>query len=84
MGQSTPLNQRQKQLYIKIVVDQKYALRTRTNSNFDVSIDLIVILYMNYWKYRRTHALELSMKYVTVHPLDPRFYYLLVRLDYLF
>ena len=64
---SAPFNQRQEQLYIKIMIDQKYTLCTAANSNFNVSIDLLVILGMNHWEYRRPHDLELFVKDVTVH-----------------
>jgi len=67
MHLSTPFNQRQKQRYIETVIDQKYTLCTAANSNFNISIDLFIILRMNYREYGGPHGLELFVKDVTVH-----------------
>jgi hypothetical protein len=67
MSLSTPFNQRQEQLYIKIVIDQKYTLCTAAHNSFNVSIDLLVILSMNHREYRRPNDLELFVKDMTVH-----------------
>ena len=67
MRLSAPFDQRQKQRYIKTVIDQKYALCTAANSNFNVSIDLLIILRMNHREYRGPHGLELFVKDMTVH-----------------
>ena len=49
------------------MIDQKYALCTAANSNFNISIDLFIILRMNYREYGGPHGLELFVKDVTVH-----------------
>ena len=49
------------------MINQKYTLCTAANSNFNVSLDLLVLLGMTHWEYRRPHALELFVKDVTVH-----------------
>ena len=67
MRLSAPFNQRQKQRYIETVIDQKYTLCTAANSNFNISIDLLIILRMNYREYGGPHGLKLFMKDVTVH-----------------
>jgi hypothetical protein len=67
MSLSTPFNQQQELLYIEIMIDQKYTLCTAANSNFNVTINLLVILSMNHREYRRPNDLELFVKDMTVH-----------------
>ena len=49
------------------MIDQKYTLCTAAHNSFNVAIDLLVILSMNYREHRGPHDLELFVKDVTVH-----------------